>query len=233
MDALDLTAWLGAEEPPELTAFKKKVIKLAKDHSTRFHCGSVRAELVALGIHDIDSVETKVPVDIKVPPFAFQVEVPLKELKDKDGDAQLQVVVETLTKLQKEAIERQGAYGMLTGFALDAAAVTEMTVRGPKAPNPSQPLAGAWMYASNDGRVRHFYEEARSDGRARDVDYYLVYVPDDPGTNSMTSMNIRRRPICGMTTWNRPTNTSSRAQARNCDACNRRYNARITEAQTT
>ena len=150
MSKLDFSRWVP-DEPVELTSFKRKVIQVALDHSSRYHCGDVSEVLEPLGIDD--SLQEAMVTFTVVGGFTFSVEVDPTEMALMDEETQKSHLLDLLRRNLGN-----GEESSLRSFDTDAAEITSMQIGD--TPRIARRMDDYWWrYGSTDGRVLHaFYE---------------------------------------------------------------------------
>lgn len=152
MTALDVSSFVAAnEDTPELAAFKRRVLAVAKAHSKRSHCGSLAGELDELGIKEERKIAVKVTT---THPFNLEVQVYPSELQGKDEDAQRVVIANAIGDLQMA-----GASGTFI-ITVPPSSIASMEI-GSISPDAPEDEQFVWLFGTEAGRVLHRYSVAR------------------------------------------------------------------------
>jgi len=206
LEPLDLSAVISSTEPPELKEFKKRVIEVAKQHSSSMHCGEYKSVLRQLGIKE---GEDKVKVELETAfGMVFTVETDPTKLHEKTVDEQKKVLLDTLGTLSLTSGNK--SVGVMSVSADSVVRMTLVSTATPFA-NALDTPSGVWLYGGPDGRVRHFFEgvqETRAHG----------YVHTRNGANVTYPTAI-----CGFSTFSGPRMTAIYGKNRNCAKCEARY----------
>src|SRR6476661_2981150 len=153
LEPLDLSAVISSTEPPELKEFKKRVIEVAKQHSSSMHCGEYKSVLRQLGIKE---GEDKVKVELETAfGMVFTVETDPTKLHEKTVDEQKKVLLDTLGTLSLTSGNK--SVGVMSVSADSVVRMTLVSTATPFA-NALDTPSGVWLYGGPDGRVRHFFE---------------------------------------------------------------------------
>lgn len=158
--ALDFSTYVSGD-PPELKAFKKQVVEVAKNHSATFHCGEYRSVLRQLGIRESSDF---LPVEVTCKTsedWEFTVEVDPDEMITLDEEAQLEKIVEIFAGKVKE----------MAGFSIKipSSSITSAEITKGRKREISDEI-GVWRYATDHGRASHFFHGVTDD----DADNFRV-----------------------------------------------------------
>lgn len=190
MAALDVSPWVDGDSQ-ELRSFKKKVVKVAKDHSNRFHCGEYRSVLRELNISETEPV---VQVEVNTSTGLHAVlEVDPFDLNGLDEQAQKDLLAQKLAEYLRDSagVDLDPSLNPVEGMTLTSRIPGSMlTTTGYDA------TYGVWWYfTSGEGRVRHAFREERSNGRRNQYS------------------------VCRRAETYFPSTFSSRSEDRNCAGC--------------
>jgi hypothetical protein len=193
---LDFSEVLKDADPPELAAFKKKVIAEAKRHSSSFHCGEYKSILRALGIKEKD-------LSVKV-----EIESSAGFILDSLGEVGLYSAGKALgiMKINPDTITRM-----------------EITAKPVTSAGAHQTPSGLWAYAGPDGRVRHFYYDIWDSGDGA-VQYRYRRISRTASTTPTDTHGANA--LCGYSAWNYIEVDTNRAEDRNCVKCQVLYDSR-------
>lgn len=158
LQPLDLATHEANTDSPELTAFKERVRLEAKKHSQQHHCGDISDIMRTLGIVPEKTVKVNVTTSH---PFRFTVAIKPSQYAGKTAAEQAVLLAEQIGMVKFITTAGVQLDAGLNAVSVTAESITSMTAHVPVAPAgaPSITLdaSDAWLFVSEEGRVRHLF----------------------------------------------------------------------------
>lgn len=183
--ALDLSKYETTADTPEVAALKKKVKEVTKKYTDRHGwCDEAQRALREMGIEP--AAQYVVLKATTSQGLTFDVKVEVGKLIGKTEAQQKKAVVDTIGPVRLRA--NSGTIGTLT-FSPDD--LTDISL------DPLSSEGGRWMYATNNGRVMHWYPADREGaefvyslcGGYDRADWRTIHSPRGTGGNCAKCMD--------------------------------------------